>query len=70
MGTYSLEGLWYLKYRGNSLAVQWLELQTFTTEYLGSIPCWEIKIPQAMRHGPYEMEKAKNRNWFKVVNTH
>ena len=22
-----------------------------------------------MRHGPYEIEKTKNRNWFELVNT-
>ena len=32
---------------GNSLAVQWLGLRTFTLEGPGSIPGWGIKIPQA-----------------------
>ena len=34
---------------GNSLVVQWLELQTFTTEGVGSVPDWGTKIPQAMQ---------------------
>ena len=34
---------------GNSLVVQWLELQTFTAEGVGSVPGWGTKIPQAMQ---------------------
>ena len=34
---------------GNSLVVQWLELQTFTAEGVGSVPDWGTKIPQAMQ---------------------
>ena len=34
---------------GNSLVVQWLELQTFTAEGVGSVPGWGPKIPQAMQ---------------------
>ena len=32
---------------GNSLAVQWLGLHTFTAEGRGSVPGWGTKIPQA-----------------------
>jgi hypothetical protein len=32
---------------GNSLAVQWLELQTSTEESTGSIPSWGTKILHA-----------------------
>ena len=34
----------------NSLAVQWLGLQAFTAEGVGSIPGWGTKIPQAVWH--------------------
>ena len=34
---------------GNSLAVQWLGLLSFTAEGQGSIPGWGTKIPQAMQ---------------------
>ena len=43
---------------GNSLAVQWLELQALTAEGLGSIPGWGTKIPQAMWHS----QRTKNKN--------
>ena len=33
---------------GNSLAVQWLRLLTFTAEGQGLIPGWGAKIPQAV----------------------
>ena len=36
---------------GNSLAVQWLGLGTFTAGGPGSIPDWCSKIPQAMSQG-------------------
>ena len=36
-----------LKSPGNSLAVQWLGLCTFTAEGPGSIPGWETKIPHS-----------------------
>ena len=32
---------------GNSLAVQWLGLRSFTAEGQGSIPGWGTKIPHA-----------------------
>ena len=35
--------------KGNSLAVQWLGLRTFTAKGPGSIPGQGIKIPQAVR---------------------
>ena len=35
---------------GNSLAVQWLELCTFTAEGIGSISDRGTKIPQAVWH--------------------
>ena len=34
-----------------SLAVQWLQLHTFTAEGLGLIPGWGIKISKAIWHG-------------------
>ena len=36
---------------GNSLAVQWLGLCTFTADGVGSIPGWGTKIPPATGHG-------------------
>ena len=42
--------------QGNSLAVQWLGLGTFTAVARGSVPGQETKIPQAVRHS----QKKKN----------
>ena len=36
---------------GNSLVVQWLELQTFTAKGVGSVPGRGTKNPQAMQCG-------------------
>ena len=45
-------------FTGNSLAVHWLGLGTFTAEGLGSIPGQGNKIPQATHYG---QNKNKNR---------
>ena len=45
---------------GNSLAVQWLGLRTFTTEVTGSIPGEGTKILQAMR-GQKRKKKRKEK---------
>ena len=45
---------------GNSLAVQWLGLHTFTAMALGLIPGWGTKIPQAAQCG------QKNPNFQKI----
>ena len=42
---------------GNSLAVQWLRLGTFTAVALGSIPGQRTKIPQTMQRGQKERKK-------------
>ena len=52
----------------NSLVVQWLGLSAFTAEGPGSIPGWEMKIPQAVWWGqpktkrmtPYSLAWVKN----------
>ena len=49
---------------GNSLVVQWLELQALTAEGLGSIPGRGTKIPQAVWHG----QKKKKKNSWKFDN--
>ena len=46
---------------GNSLAVQWLGLCTFTAKGTGSIPGWRTKILQAMWGG----QKNNNNNLTK-----
>ena len=49
---------------GNSLAVQLLELHTFTAEGLGSIPDWRTKItqaPQATWHGQKQKQTNKQK---------
>ena len=46
------------KSMGNSLAVQWSGLCTFTAESLHWIPGRVIKIPQAAQHG---QKKPKNK---------
>ena len=54
-----------LRYFGNSLAVQWSGLGTFTAEGLGSIPGQGTKIPQAMWCGQNktkQKQKAKQTN--------
>ena len=45
---------------GNSLAVQWLGLCSFTVEATGSIPGRGTKIPQAVQRGQ-KKKKIKNR---------
>ena len=44
---------------GNSLAVQWLGLSTFTAVGPGSIPGQGPKIPQAMQHSQKDKFKKK-----------
>ena len=46
---------------GNSLAVQWLGLCTFTAEGTGSIPGRGTKIPQATWHGQKQQQQRKKR---------
>ena len=41
---------------GNSLAVQWLGLHTFTAEGADSVLDGGTKIPQAVRHGQKRMK--------------
>ena len=47
---------------GNSLAVQWLGLCTFTAEVPGSTPGWGTNIPQAVQRG----KKKKKKRQFHV----
>ena len=47
--------------RGNSLAVQWLELHAFTAEGPGSIPGWGTKIPQAAQHSQKKRKKMHRK---------
>ena len=50
MFSVSIEFIWCLfkmNWLGNSLAVQWLELQASTAGGMGSIPGLRTKIPQA-----------------------
>ena len=42
---------------GNSLAVQWLGLCTFTAEVPGSTPGWGTNIPQAVQRGKKKKKK-------------
>ena len=50
---------------GNSLAVQWLGLCTFTAEGLGSIPGPGTRILQAVQHGTKKKKKViQNNNNF------
>ena len=45
--------------RGNSWAVQWLELCALTIEGLGLIPDWGTKIPQALWYGQIIIERGR-----------
>ena len=45
---------------GNSLAVQWLELYSFSAEGMGSILGWGSRIPQTAWHGQTK-EKRKRK---------
>ena len=47
------------KSKGNSLAVQWLGLRTFTAEGTGSIPGQGTKIPQAAWCGQKKVNRYK-----------
>ena len=47
---------------GNSLAVQWLGLCTFTAEGPGSISGWRTKIPQAVQQPPKKEKLSKDLN--------
>lgn len=53
----------------NSQAVQWLGLQVFTAQGPGSIPDWEITIPQ-----PYNVTKNRRKGIISsdqnLFNTH
>ena len=49
---------------GNSLAVQWLGLCTFTAEGTGSTPGQRTKIPQATQCGQKEKRKEKEMSSF------
>ena len=51
---------------GNSLAVQWLGLYTFTAEGMGLIPGRGTKTLQAMQHDQKFKKKKKSR--FKPLN--
>ena len=55
-------------YPGNSLAVQWLGLCTFTTKGPGSIPVWGTKIPQFSWHG--QKKKKKKKRFILLVNSY
>ena len=48
---------------GNSLAVQWLGLGTFTAVGLGSIPSQGTQVPQAAQYG------KKNKNVVLEMNS-
>ena len=52
---------------GTSLAVQWLQLSTFTAKGLGVILGWGIKILQAEWHSP--KNPTKHSNNLKVYNS-
>ena len=61
---------------GNSLAVQWLGLHTFTAEGPASVPRWGTKIPQAAQwRGEAKKKKEKkavsgtNKNRFHICVT-
>ena len=43
---------------GNSLAVQWLGLHTFTIEGVGSISGWGTKVPQSAWHGQIKKSRS------------
>ena len=47
---------------GNSLAVQWLGVQTFITKGPGSVLGWGAKIPQAAWHGQKINNNNNNKN--------
>ena len=49
---------------GNSLAVQWLGLGTFTAEGTDSIPAGGTKIPQAEWHRQKLKKKKKKANIY------
>ena len=42
---------------GEFMAVQWLELHTFTAKGPSLIPGWGTKIPLAMQHGQNKTNK-------------
>ena len=46
---------------GNSLAVQWLRLTTFTADGAGSIPGWGTKILQATHCSQKKKKKKRGR---------
>ena len=52
---HTIENIWL----GNSLAVQWLGLCSFTVEGPSLIPCQEVKIPWTARH-----PKRKEHIWL------
>ena len=52
--------------KGNSLAVQWLGLGTFTAEGPGSIPGWGTKILQAKWHGQKTKTNKQNKKGMKI----
>ena len=52
---------------GNSLAVQWLGLGTFTAEGPGSTPGRGIKIPQAGQQGQKKKKKKKEKHSLKRI---
>ena len=51
-----------LRYFGNSLAVQWSGLGTFTAEGLGSIPGQGTKIPQAKTKTKSKTNQQQQKN--------
>ena len=75
MSTQRLMWKWeFPKTNGNSLAVQWLGLDTFTAESVGSIPGRGTKILQAAWHGQKKKKKKKliqkcSRKHFPKVET-
>jgi len=44
---------------GNSLAVQWLELYSFSAEGMGSILGWGTRIPQTVWHDQARKKKRR-----------
>ena len=51
---------------GNSLAVEWLRLSTFTVKGPGSSPGQETKIPQSVQHSQ-KKKKKKERDTIRKI---
>ena len=52
---------------GNSLAVQWLELYSFSAEGMGSILGWGTRIPQTVWHDQARKKKRKKMNVLRYL---